>query len=77
LKPSPSREKFWPVIVEANEMIKQFAKKHRKTYFVDIYQSMFNSDGKIMNDIFLSDNLHMNKKGYEIWQPILAPYLKK
>jgi len=38
---------------------------------------MFNSDGKIMSDIFLSDNLHMNKKGYEIWQPILAPYLKK
>ncbi len=77
LKPSPSREKFWPVMIEANGMIKQFAKKHRKTYFVDIYQSMFNSDGKIMSDIFLSDNLHMNKKGYEIWQPILAPYLKK
>ncbi len=77
LKPSPSREKFWPVMIEANGMIKQFAKKHRKTYFVDIYQSMFNSDGKIMSDIFLSDKLHMNKKGYEIWQPILAPYLKK
>ena len=77
LKPSPSREKFWPVMIEANGMIKQFAKTHRKTYFVDIYQSMFNNDGKVMTDIFLSDNLHMNKKGYEIWQPILAPYLKK
>ena len=77
LKPSPSREKFWPVMIEANGMIKQFAKTHRKTYFVDIYQSMFNSDGIVMTDIFLSDNLHMNKKGYEIWQPILAPYLKK
>ena len=77
IKPSPSREKFWPIIVASNTLIKKFAKKHRETYFVDIYQSMFNSNGKVMTDIFLSDNLHMNKKGYEIWQPIIAPYLMK
>ena len=39
LKPSPSREKFWPVMIEANGMIKQFAKK----------TSSFRSKTKIIN----------------------------
>ena len=29
------------------------------------------------NDIFLSDGLHMNAKGYAIWQKIIEPYLLK
>ena len=76
IKPSPSREKYMPQMVEANEMIAKMVKKMKKVKFVNTYTAMFNPDGTIMTDIFLKDNLHMNAKGYAIWQKIMEPYLK-
>jgi lysophospholipase L1-like esterase len=38
---------------------------------------MLDESGKPRNDIFLSDGLHMNAKGYAIWQKIIEPYLLK
>lgn len=76
IKPSPSREKYWPLMVEANTKIAEMIKGMKRTEFINTYDAMFNADGTIMKDIFLSDNLHMNAKGYAIWQPIMGPYLK-
>ncbi len=76
IKPSPSREKYMPQMVEANGMIAKMVKKMKKVKFVNTYNAMFNPDGTIMTDIFLKDNLHMNAKGYAIWQKIMEPYLK-
>ena len=76
IKPSPSREKYMPQMVEANKMIAEMAKKLKRVTFVNTYDAMFNPDGSIMTDIFLKDNLHMNAKGYAIWQKIMEPYLK-
>ena len=76
MKPSPSRSHLMPKITEANLMILNFLKKERKTSFIDVYHSMLTGDGKPMEDIFLEDRLHMNKKGYAIWQRVIEPYLK-
>ncbi len=76
MKPSPSRSHLMPKMAEANLMVQDFLKKERKTSFIDVYHSMLKSDGKPMEDIFLEDKLHMNKKGYAIWQKIIEPYLK-
>lgn len=77
MKPSPSREKYLPQIIEGNRLIKKYCRKKRHTDFADVFHKMFTDDGKILPGIFLSDNLHMNKKGYNIWQPVLEPYLVK
>ncbi len=77
IKPSPSRERLMPEMLVANLMIKKFLAKKRKSYFVDIYHKMLTPDGKPMPDIFVSDNLHMNRKGYAIWQQAIQPYLVK
>ena len=77
LKPSPSRERLWPKMIEVNTMVKKFLKKKKNTSFIDVYHSMFNSDGTVMKDIFIEDNLHMNAKGYAIWQKKMKPYLIK
>jgi len=77
IKPSPSRWKFEPVIVEANKLIKKFLRKQSKTKFVNVHAAMLNADGSVMTDIFIADNLHMNAKGYKIWQPIIKKELKK
>jgi hypothetical protein len=38
---------------------------------------MLEPDGTVKPDIFIQDKLHMNAKGYHIWQGILQPYLVK
>ena len=45
--------------------------------FIDVYSAMLNKDGTIKSEIFLNDKLHMNAKGYEIWQRAMKSYLKK
>lgn len=77
LKPSPSRQRLWPKMVEVNTQIKNYLRKKKKTAFIDVYNKMFNEDGTVMQDIFIEDNLHMNAKGYAIWQKIMTPYLQK
>ena len=76
IKPSPSREKYWPLMIEANAKIADMIKGMKRTQFINTYDAMFNPDGKIKTDIFLGDRLHMNPKGYAIWAPIIEPYLK-
>lgn len=76
IKPSPSREKYWPLMIDANAKIAEMIKGMKRTEFINTYDAMFNADGKIMTDIFLGDKLHMNAKGYAIWAPIIEPYLK-
>jgi lysophospholipase L1-like esterase len=77
MKPSPSRKHLWVKMIAGNSQIKKFLSKQKKTAFIDVYYKMFNSDGTIMSDIFLEDNLHMNAKGYAIWQKAIAPFLLK
>jgi lysophospholipase L1-like esterase len=75
MKPSPSREKYLVTMQKANEQIKSFIDKQKRAAYIDVYHSMFDADGKILNHIFLSDKLHMNAAGYKIWQGIIGPYL--
>lgn len=77
LKPSPSRKHLWPKMVKANQLIKDYLGTKNKTAFIDVYHKMFNNDETLMEDIFIEDHLHMNAKGYQIWQKIIQPYLVK
>ncbi len=76
IKPSLSREKYVPQMKEANQLIAEMLKDIKRTAFINTADAMYTPDGKIMTDIFLKDNLHMNAKGYVIWQKIMEPYLK-
>jgi lysophospholipase L1-like esterase len=77
LKPSPSRKHLWPKMAKANQLIKDYLSTKKKTAFIDVYHRMFNKNGTVMKEIFIEDDLHMNEKGYHIWQKIIEPYLIK
>lgn len=77
LKPSPSRQHLWTKMRKANKLIKQFLSMNKKIKFINVWPAMFNKDGTIMKDIFIEDNLHMNAKGYHIWQKLIEPCLIK
>lgn len=77
IKPSPSRAKYMPEMLRANELIRKHLERRSRTGFVDLYSKMLLDDGSPMPDIFLGDMLHMNKNGYAIWQKAILPYLRK
>ncbi len=77
MKPSPSRAHLMPKYAEANKQIELFLKTDPKATFADVYSKMLKADGTPMEDIFLSDNLHMNAKGYAIWKKALEKMLLK
>lgn len=77
MKPSPSRRHLIPIMREGNQMIKDFIATQKNIAFINIHTSMLNQAGEPMPEIFLEDSLHMNAKGYAIWQKAIEPYLLK
>ena len=67
IKPSISRWKMKEMQIETNKLIEAFINKKRNIIFVNIWDNMLDENGNPKKDIFSSDNLHMNEKGYEIW----------
>ena len=62
-------------ILQANAAIKKFMAEDRRRAYVDITAVMLDADGEPKPDIFVADKLHMNRKGYELWIPVIRPYL--
>ena len=77
IKPSPSRAHLMPKMMATNLLIKDFLEKKQNTSYINIFDAMLQSNKQPKTDIFLSDNLHMNDKGYQIWKKIITPYLIK
>ena len=77
MKPSPSRWKMKDQMIAANDGIKVYLKSQRRTNYIDVWGPMLAENGEPMKDLFLSDSLHMNAKGYAIWQKAIEPALKK
>ena len=77
MKPSLARWNYESKIVEANGLIKQFIETQKNILFLDVHSAMLDPDGMVKADIFLEDQLHMNAKGYTIWQGIIAPTLSR
>lgn len=67
IKPSVSRWEVWPVSVKANELLKAIAAKDDLVDYIDVATTMLQPDGRVMTDIFVEDNLHLNPRGYRIW----------
>ncbi len=76
IKYSPSREQFWPIVTEVNQLIESYLKTQKRTEYIDITKVMNDSNGKVRTDIFLDDMLHMKPEGYRLWTEVMMPYLK-
>ena len=77
MKPSPSRRKLMQKMQQGNAMIKSFLQKQLNSSFINVFNQMLDANGQPLKNIYLADSLHMNAKGYQIWQKIIRPYLKK
>jgi lysophospholipase L1-like esterase len=67
VKPSIRRKAKWDKCLKGNALLKAYTETSNKLFYIDVASPMLNEDGSMMDDVFVSDNLHMNAKGYEIW----------
>ena len=74
-KPSPSRAQLLPAQREANALVQAEAKRLGVDY-IDIFTPMLDASGQPNETLFVEDRLHMNAAGYDIWQRVIAPYVK-
>lgn len=77
IKPSVARWTMEEKFVAANTLIRNFINTQKHTQFLDVHTAMLDSNGEVFKDIFIADKLHMNARGYAIWQKIIAPTLVK
>ncbi len=77
ITPTPARWHVWPEIQEANGMIRKICENHRNTYFIDTEKSFLTPSGLPNNELFITDRLHLNADGYELWTGIIKNELNK
>jgi len=76
IKPSGSRWSLWPEMKTANLLIKEFCEKDGRLFFFDAATPLLGDDGRPNAELFLSDQLHLNSKGYKIWTERLRPIIR-
>lgn len=77
MKPSPSRVSKMSQMKDANDRIRNdIHLLFPGVSFIDIWPDMLLPDGQPNADLFLSDMLHMNSKGYAIWTKAVGNYLQ-
>jgi lysophospholipase L1-like esterase len=77
IKPSPVRANIQGKVRAANKEIKAFLNNQKKAAFIDLYDAMLDANGKMREELYVEDRLHMKPEGYAIWKKIIQPYLVK
>jgi lysophospholipase L1-like esterase len=74
-KPSKARWHLKENYEAFNNELKQFTATRKNTYFIDLWTPMLDKNGVVLQDIFINDGLHMNARGYEIWQKEIGKFV--
>ncbi|GAB3484508.1 cyclic nucleotide-binding domain-containing protein [Marinomonas epiphytica] len=75
IKCSPARSRFRKTIEAANTQIQRLANTRPNTQYVDLFTPLLDSDKEVKSSFFEDDQLHLNKKGYDIWLKGLQPHI--
>jgi lysophospholipase L1-like esterase len=77
INPSQSRWKFQPEVKKANGLVAEFCRSDSRLVFADFGALFLGADGLPDSSLYLKDQLHLNDKGYAVWNKALAPVLQK
>ena len=74
-KPSVRRWELRNEYVAYNKALEAWTKNQKNVRYADVWTPMLKKDGIVRDDLFIEDKLHMNEKGYKIWQKVLKKFL--
>lgn len=76
VKPSIKLQTYKAEITELNRRIQAYALAQPGTVsYVDIHNAMLDSEGNVKPGLFISDNLHLNAAGYDVWEQVIRQFL--
>nr|WP_297782963.1 cyclic nucleotide-binding domain-containing protein [uncultured Allomuricauda sp.] len=75
LKPSLEREEMIPLIIETNLLLSKYVIGELNAQFVNVFGQMITADNRPKPELYMSDGLHLNKKGYAIWSDVIKTAL--
>jgi lysophospholipase L1-like esterase len=74
-KPSLKRWELKEKYEDYNKKLRDWTTRKYGVRFADVWTPMLDGNGNVLHDIFISDGLHLNEKGYSIWTNALRKYL--
>ncbi len=77
ITPTPSRWKQWKAIEKVNRLVEELCVRKEGLYFVSTASAFLAEDKKPNDSLFISDRLHLNSKGYRVWNRLIKNELKR
>lgn len=77
VRPSLSRIAILEKQKQFNNWLENYCKSEKNRYFLDMHSPFYLIDGTVMQDIFISDRLHLNEKGYQIFSSNIRSFILK
>lgn len=74
-KPSISRWHLKDQYLDFNKHLRKYSRSTKNVKYVNIWDIMMGKDKTPRADIFLEDDLHMNKAGYDLWAKVVKKHL--
>lgn len=75
IKPSLARWNLREKILRFNNAARALMEQRSSGYYVDLYTSMLDADGRPRAELFDADGLHLSAMGYQVWTHMLRPYV--
>lgn len=75
LKPAPVRWSIVDKVRKTNDLLRAKAKMEKRITFLDGSFTLLLDDGKIREELYVKDRLHLNEDGYRLWADMLVPHL--
>jgi len=76
IKPSPRRWHLRETYQAANALLLALCNTDERLTYLDIEPVMLGEDGTPIPEIFMEDELHMTRPGYELWRDAIRPVLR-
>jgi lysophospholipase L1-like esterase len=73
--PTPSRWAAWPAARNANSAVRNFCAGKTNTWFIGTESIYLDAEGQPCPDLFIDDQLHLNRDGYTRWAAAIKSHL--
>lgn len=73
-KPSPSRWAKKDLYLFFNQRLEKYSQRKEGVSFIDTWGSLTDSEGNARPELYIQDHLHLNAKGYLVWNQLFAPF---
>jgi methanethiol S-methyltransferase len=77
ITPTVERWHVWPQVRTANKLIKEICLSNEKSHFIDMTKHFLDENGQPDRSLFWWDGVHLNGKGYAIWEKEIKSALRK